>query len=59
MKVKMLVSVAGAGYTLAPGDEHEFSAAEAKNMIEAGYAVPVAAEKPETAAKKTPAKETR
>lgn len=60
MKIKIIISLAGADFALAPGEETErFSDAEARNLIEAGYAVPVAAEKRETATKKAPAKETR
>ena len=59
MKVKMLISIAGADYALAPGDEHDFPANEAKNMVEAGYAVPVGKEKIERTTSTNPAKETR
>lgn len=48
MKLEMLVSLAGADFSLAPGDETErFKGAEAERLIEAGYA------------KKAPAKEPR
>lgn len=57
MKLKMLVSMVG-GVSLAPGDIHECDSAEAKRLIEAGYAVPFAEQKMERAVKK-PAPETR
>ena len=60
MKIKMLVSMAGVDFALSPGDETDrFPDDEAKHLVEVGYAVPVAAEKRETATKKAPAKETR
>jgi len=59
MKIKMQIGLAGPEYSLSPGDEREFPDVEAIRLIEAGFAVPVAAEKRETATKKTPAKETR
>lgn len=41
MKIRMLVSMAGADFALSVGDETErFSDGEAIRMIEAGYAVP-------------------
>lgn len=58
MKLKMLTSMSGPTLTLAPDDEHEFEAAEAKRLIEAGFAVPVASKKAERAAK-NPAPEKR
>lgn len=52
MKLKMLVSMAGGDYTLNVGDETErYSASEAKDLIAAGYAVPVAEPKSERAVK--------
>lgn len=52
MKLKMLVGMAGADFSLSPGDETErFSAGETKRMIEAGYAVPVREGKVEKAVK--------
>lgn len=39
MKVKLLVGLSGNDYSLAPGDEFDFSDAEAGRLIEAGYAV--------------------
>lgn len=51
MKIKMLVSLAGADFVVSPGDEYECSAEEAKRHIEAGNAVPVAQPKVERAIK--------
>lgn len=51
MKIKMLVSLAGADFSVSPGDEYECSADEAARHIEAGNAVPIAAEKVERAVK--------
>lgn len=59
MKIRMLTSLSGPAYCLSNGDERDFPQDEAVSLIEAGYAVPVAAEKRETATKKTPAQETR
>ena len=59
MKIKMLTSIAGSGFAFAPGDITErFDDAEVKNLIEAGYAVPVAEQKVERAVK-APATEKR
>ncbi|HYE49583.1 MAG TPA: hypothetical protein VEB20_08330 [Azospirillaceae bacterium] len=59
MKLKMLTSMSGADFTLAPGDETErFTGAEAGRLIAAGYAVPVTEPEVERAVKK-PAKERR
>lgn len=42
MKLKMLIGMAGADFSLSPGEETErFSGDEAKRLVEAGYAVPV------------------
>lgn len=38
MKVKMLVAMAGAHFSLSPGDVHECSEDEAKRLIAEGYA---------------------
>lgn len=52
MKIRMLTSIGGSGFTLAPGDETElFTDAESVRLIEAGYAVPVAETRIETTAK--------
>lgn len=52
MKLKMLVGMAGADFSLSPKEETErFSGDEAKRMIEAGFAVPVAEQKTERAVK--------
>lgn len=60
MKIKMVVSVAGADFALSPGEVTErFSGAEALRMIEAGSAVPVDGQAPERAVKKHPKKEKR
>lgn len=59
MKLKMLVGMAGAGYALSVNEETDrFSGDEARRMIEAGYAVPVAERETERAVKK-PAPEKR
>lgn len=52
MNIRMLIGLSGPEYNLAPGDEREFPADEAVRLIEAGFAVPAAAEKRETAARK-------
>lgn len=41
MKIKMLVSMAGAE-AINVGDERDVDDAEAKRLIEAGYAMPIA-----------------
>lgn len=51
MKIKMLVSLAGADFALSPGDEYECGEAEAVRHIEAGNAVPVVEPKVERAVK--------
>ncbi|HWM82951.1 MAG TPA: hypothetical protein VNQ56_12895 [Pseudolabrys sp.] len=59
MKIRMLVSMAGADFALSVGDETErFSKSEAIRMIEAGYAVPALADEIETT-DAHPAQETR
>lgn len=59
MKLKMLVSIAGAKFALSPNEETErFSGDEARSLIDAGYAVPVADVKVERAVK-APAVERR
>lgn len=59
MKLKMLVSMSGAGFSLAPNEETErFAGKEARSLIDAGFAVPATADKPERAVKK-PAPEKR
>ena len=40
MKVRMLVSIAGAHVNASPGDMWECTKAEAARLIEAGYAEP-------------------
>jgi F-type H+-transporting ATPase subunit b len=53
MKLKMLVGMAGADYSLSPGEETErFSGKEAARLIDAAYAVPVVDQKIERAVKK-------
>ena len=37
-KVKMLVSIAGADFSLVPGDVHEFKEYECANLIREGFA---------------------
>lgn len=55
MKIKMLVSMAGAE-AINVGDERDVDDAEAKRLIEAGYAMPIAiAAKGEGATKAKPA----
>jgi len=59
MKLKMLVSMAGADFSLSPGQETDrFSGAEAQRFIDTGIAVPVNDEKQERAARR-PAPEKR
>lgn len=59
MKIRMLVSIAGAGFALSAGDEADcFSDAEAVRLIEAGSAAPVSDETIERAVK-SDARETR
>jgi len=59
MKIRMLVGIAGADFSLSPGDETErFSAKEAGRMIRAGSAVPVTKAKQEKAVR-APAMEER
>ncbi len=59
MKIRMLVGMAGAGFSLSPGDETErFSAGETERLIAAGYAVPASEKKIERAVKQ-PAPEKR
>ena len=56
MKVKALTSIAGPGYSLAPGQVGDMPADEAKRMIAAGYAAAVEPKKRTAAVK---AQETR
>lgn len=59
MKLRMLISMAGTDFALSPNEETDrFSGDEAKRLIEAGYATPVAAPKTERAVKQ-PAAEKR
>lgn len=59
MKIKMLQGIAGADFSLSPGDVTErFSDKEATRMVEAGFAVPDAEQKVERAVKPS-APETR
>lgn len=52
MKIKMLVSLAGADFALSPQEETDrFGDAEAIRLVEAGYAVPVVEETGERAVK--------
>lgn len=41
MRVRMLVGLSGPAIQLEPGDEHDFLAAEAIRLIDAGFAMPV------------------
>lgn len=59
MKVKLTTSLSGTNGAWNAGDEYECGDSEARSLIEAGFAVPIATEKRETATKKTTAKETR
>lgn len=60
MKVKLLTSLAGATLSHAKGDEYPCDAAEAKRLIEAGFAEPVAGgRKSETTVKTVTAAEQR
>jgi hypothetical protein len=60
MRLKMLVSLAGADFTVDPGQETDrFAGEEATRLIAAGYAVPAAGADPETAAVSAPAETTR
>lgn len=52
MKIKLLVSRAGVGFSQNAGDEIEVSAEEAKRMVESGQAVPVGAAPKEKATSK-------
>ncbi len=54
MRVRMLTGLSGPAYSLARGDEREFSDAEAIRLVEAGYAVPVADTGRETATRPAP-----
>lgn len=44
MLLRMTVAIAGPHYVLDPGDEFYFPDDEAVRLVEAGYAVPVAAQ---------------
>jgi hypothetical protein len=56
----MLVSLQGPTLSLETGDEYKnCDPAEAKRLVEAGFAVPIAESKVDLAVAKTPAKETR
>lgn len=55
MKVKVLVSMAGKGFALEPGDPYDCGEAEAKRLMDAGYAVPWAEKKVERAVRRVPA----
>jgi hypothetical protein len=59
MKIKLLVSLAGADFALSPGDEYDCSEAEAIRHIEAGNAVAVVEPKIERAVKADPKAEKR
>ncbi len=59
MKLKMLVGLSGADFSLSPGEEtNRFEGDEAKRLIDADYAVPVSEAKVEKAVKR-PAAEKR
>ena len=48
MKIKMLVSMAGNGFSLSPGDPWDVPEKEAIGLIEAGFAIPLASSEIET-----------
>lgn len=48
-RVKLLVTVAGPGWVLGPGDIYECDEAEAGRMVASRFAVPVVEERIETA----------
>lgn len=59
MKLKMLVSIAGANFALSPNDETDrITGAEATRLIESGAAVPASVKETEKAVKAAP-QETR
>ncbi|MER9170921.1 hypothetical protein NKI12_26920 [Mesorhizobium australicum] len=58
MKIKLLVSLAGAETAFNSGEEHDWENADAIRLIEAGFAVPVSENKIERAVA-TPAAERR
>lgn len=43
MRIRMLTGLSGSAFSLAPGSERDFPDDEAIRLIEAGFAVPVAA----------------
>ncbi|MEY9198681.1 hypothetical protein ABIA16_003797 [Sinorhizobium fredii] len=45
MLLKMTAGLSGPLFNLSPGDEHEFDEAEAKRLIDAGFAVEAAVER--------------
>lgn len=60
MKIKMTIGLAGTDFSLAPNEEtSRFPEKEAKRLIEAGYAVPVADSPAREKAVKKPAAEKR
>lgn len=58
MLIRLTTGLSGPAYCLAPGDERDFPQDEALRLIAAGYAVPVAEARVETAVKE-PAPERR
>lgn len=60
MRLKMLCSMVGPNTNLNRNDEEDFPDEEAKRLIEAGFAIPVAKKKTEKAiSKKVAQRETR
>lgn len=59
MKIKLTTSLSGANGAWSAGDEYECNDGEARSLIDAGYAVPIAKEVREKAVKKSFRKETR
>lgn len=60
MRIKMLVGLHGANLALEAGDEYpNCDPAEARRLVEAGFAVPIAERKIERAVKAAKQKETR
>jgi len=49
MKIRMLTSIAGAGFSRGPGEEWDTDDKQAIRLINAGYAVPVVEKVVETA----------
>jgi hypothetical protein len=62
MKIRMLTSISGSDFSLAPGDEDDgkhFSEKEARRLVATGAAVAVPKSKTETTTRVEPREETR